>query len=140
MNSAAVDKVLLVDDDKVTNLMHSRLIRQAALAGHIDIATDGEAALQYLKGMLNAHASPPEIILLDVNMPRMNGFEFLEEYRNLPETMRNAQDVVMLSTSVLHEDHQRAETDPNVREFVVKPIRKHGLQAIFEAYHARVSH
>ncbi|MFK7868475.1 MAG: response regulator [Roseobacter sp.] len=137
MSLPVLDRVLLVDDDKVTNLMHARLIRKAGLAKNIDVATDGVAAIEYLVGFAARSETPPQIIFLDLNMPRMNGFEFLNEYKSLPESVREAQDIVMLSTSVLPADKSRAEADPDVLEFVTKPIRADKLLAIFEDQHAR---
>lgn len=137
MTLPALDKVLLVDDDKVTNLMHARLIRKAGLAEKIDVATDGVAAIEYLVGIAARSETPPQIIFLDVNMPRMNGFEFLHEYKSLPQSVRGSQDIVMLSTSVLPQDKSRAEADPNVLEFVTKPIRAEKLLAIFEEQRTR---
>lgn len=136
MNPAAVKTVLLVDDDKVTNLMHSRLLRKLGLAERIEVATDGMAALERLES-LGENAKPPEIIFLDLNMPRMNGFEFLDAYKRFPEALKRDQDIVMLSTSILHDDRKRAEADPDVRRFVVKPIRQNTLVEIFEGYHER---
>jgi len=139
MNTAAVDRVLLVDDDKVTNLMHKRLLTKAALAQHIDVVTDGEAALAYLEARAASNAAPPDIIFLDLNMPRMNGFEFLDAFKDVPAQMREGVEVFMLSTSVLHDDQMRAEADPDVIQFMTKPIRQDQLQNLFEGYHARAS-
>lgn len=137
MNAASVRKVLLVDDDKVTNLMHTRLIRKSGLAAQIDVVTDGVAAIEYLQALSAQDAPPPEIIFLDLNMPRMNGFEFLEAYKQLSQALKCDQMIVMLSTSILHDDRKRAEADPDVHRFVVKPIRSDTLQEIFESHHAR---
>lgn len=130
----ALDAILLVDDDKVTNLMHKRQIARRGLAREIAVATDGCSALEYLSSIDLEREKPPELILLDINMPRMNGFEFLEKYAALPEILRQAQHVVMVSTSTLRKDRERALDDPNVREFVGKPLRDADLIRLAEDY------
>lgn len=136
MSRVAVESVLLVDDDRVTNLMHTRMLRKAQLASRIEVATDGEAALDVLRAHAAAGTAPPQIVFLDLNMPRMNGFEFISAYRGLPAAARAAQDVVMLTTSILPEDRARADADPDVRTFIVKPLRAEALLSVFAAYHA----
>lgn len=142
MNSSrpALRTVLLVDDDKVTNLMHGRLIRRTGLIGQIDVVTDGVAALEYLKAHEDAGEPLPELILLDINMPRMDGFEFLESYATLPTQIRHAGTlIVMLSTSVLRADHERADADPNVHAFVSKPVAVEHIASFVQTYHDRLA-
>lgn len=136
-NNCTLEKVLLVDDDKVTNLMHKRQIGRQKLARTVEVATDGGAALEYLNGLDLETETPPELILLDINMPRMNGFEFLAEYAGLPENLRAAQHVIMVSTSTLRQDKARAEEDPNVREFVGKPLSDVDLARLARDYQAQ---
>lgn len=125
-----LQKVLLVDDDTVTNLLHTRLIKRTGLVEQVDVATDGVAALEYLHQIEQSKDVQPELILLDINMPRMNGFEFLEVYATLPYVPYDQQIVVMLSTSLLQSDHQRAENDPNVHKFANKPIYIEEIEAL----------
>lgn len=137
MTSAApsLKKVLLVDDDKVTNMMHGRLIERSGLIAQIDVATDGVAALDYLRGTEDW----PELILLDINMPRMDGFEFLDNYANLiAEGSDGKPVIIMLSTSVLRADLERAEADPNVHSFASKPMRGEDVAGFVEVCHARL--
>lgn len=133
-------KVLLVDDDKVTNLMHGRLIKHTGLVDEIDVATDGAAALEYLEARDAAGDPLPELILLDIHMPRMDGFEFLENYAFLPEQIRESSTlIIMLSTSVLRADHDRAEADPNVYAFVNKPVKSDDIVGFVQAYQDRLA-
>lgn len=134
-----VKKVLLVDDDKVTNLLHTRLINRTGLVETVDVVTDGIAALEYLNEMHSTNGVQPELIFLDINMPRMNGFEFLQAYADLPEIPRDQQIVVMLSTSLLQSDHDRAEADPNVYKFANKPINPDQIREFVHECHARAT-
>ncbi|MBD3663770.1 response regulator [Sulfitobacter aestuariivivens] len=117
-----INKILLVDDDEVTNLLHKRLIRRSGQVKEVAVATDGLEALDYLRSRIAAKAPLPELIFLDINMPRMGGFEFLEKYAELDLDGEIQQVIVMLSTSLLSADHMRAEADPNVKCFIDKPI------------------
>lgn len=137
---APVKKVLLVEDDKVTNLMHARLIKRTGLIDHIDVATDGVAALEYLQTHAEAGDTLPEIILLDINMPRMDGFEFLESYSVLPDHFKHRDTlIVMLSTSVLRADQERAKADPNVHAFLSKPVGTEDIVHFVQAYQDRLA-
>lgn len=135
--SPLLNAVLLVDDDKVTNLMHQRQITRNNLALRVEVATDGLAAIEFLSGLDLGTTSPPELVLLDINMPRMNGFEFLEEYACLPETLRKAQHVIMVSTSTFRQDRARADRDPNVHEFAAKPLTDDELTRLARDYRSR---
>ena len=115
-------KILLVDDDKVTNLLHKRQIAKFKLAASVDVATDGRAALDYLTEREMAGENQPELVLLDINMPRMDGFEFLAEYAALPEGLHQNQTIVMVSTSTLRRDRARAEADVLVKAYEIKPL------------------
>lgn len=115
-------RVLLVDDDEVTNLMHCRVVQRSQQVENVEIATDGLQALNIIKADLAARRQLPELIFLDINMPRMGGFEFLEEYAALPIAPDAQLIIVMLSTSLLRADHERAAADPNVHCFAEKPL------------------
>lgn len=117
-----IERVLLVDDDEVSNLHHKRLLRRTGLVGAINTARNGWEALETLRESLTSSVPDTELILLDIHMPRMSGFEFLEDYACLPEPQRAAQTVVMLSTSLNWEDQARAAEDPHVFRFLSKPL------------------
>ena len=72
----------------------------------------------------------PEVIFLDINMPEMDGFQFLDEYEKLPENQRMQMKVVLLSTSESFKDLNRANKNPYVRKFLNKPLTIQVLQAI----------
>lgn len=134
-----LERILLVDDDTVTNMMHRRVIERSGQARVIDVATDGQEALDILKADLEVGRPLPELIFLDINMPGMGGFEFLEYYAKLQIDPDAQLIIVMLSTSLLEADHARAEADPNVHSFCDKPLRLQKLIELIEAFQKQVS-
>lgn len=135
MSAKALNCILLVDDDAVTNLMHKRLIARGGLARRVDVVTDGVAALEYLNACNQQQQGVPELVLLDINMPRMSGFEFLDEYTNLPAALRNEQRVLMLSTSMLSSDKARAARNSCVAGYESKPLRATDIERIVSDCH-----
>jgi CheY-like chemotaxis protein len=134
-----VSRILLVDDDAVTNMMHRRVIERSGRAKRIDVATDGQEALDILQLDLSEGRPLPELIFLDINMPGMGGFEFLEHYANLVIDPDAQLIIVMLSTSLLEADHARARADPNVHSFCDKPLRVEKLLELVEEFQLKMA-
>lgn len=114
-----IQRVLLVDDDNTTNFLHKLVLKKASADVELAVTSDGREALEYLNAL---DGSPPELILLDVNMPRMDGFEFLDGYREVPKERRAGVRIVMVTTSLLPKDRARAEDDELVTGFKSKPL------------------
>ena len=111
-----VNCVLLVDDDDATNYIHQHVIREINFAKHIIVAKNGREALTYLTRK-NDYIKP-DIIFLDINMPVMDGWEFLEEYKELEEELKSEMMVVMLSTSLNPADKLNSESSVNIKRFI----------------------
>jgi CheY-like chemotaxis protein len=120
-----LNKILLVDDNEADNYLHKLIISEAEVAESVVDQPDGRAALKYLEE--GADQQPPDLIFLDINMPRMNGWEFLEAYDELPEELQSAIVIVMLTTSVFSKDRERAEHLPNFSGFLNKPLTQEDL-------------
>jgi CheY-like chemotaxis protein len=129
-----VSRILLIDDDAVTNMMHRRVIERSGRAQSIDVATDGQEALDLLRADLASGRPLPELIFLDINMPGMGGFEFLEHYAQMNIAPDAQLIIVMLSASLLPDDHARAQADPNVHSFCDKPLRLEKLLELIEEF------
>ena len=121
MSDRAMEPVrfLIVDDDEVTVMSLKRAIRKLNLANDVSVARDGIEALDFLRGQGSASSAllPPYLILLDINMPRMDGHEFLAEIRGDDALKRSV--VFVLTTSDTKEDIDRAY-EKNVAGYVVK--------------------
>src|SRR5882762_2086573 len=103
-----LDCILLIDDDEPTNYYNSLIIEETGYADHVHVVQSGKKALEYLANSahLPKHGDScpgPDLIFLDVNMPAMNGWEFLDKYRKL-EKHEVRPVVVMLTTSLFPED------------------------------------
>jgi CheY-like chemotaxis protein len=130
MMQDALDLILLIDDDMVTNLMHRRQISRRGLARNVEEVADGRAALDYFEECARGNKPLPQLVLLDINMPGMNGFEFLEAYGDLPDTVRKGVHLVMVSTSDLPSDRARAEENPLVECYETKPLSYDDLERL----------
>lgn len=119
-----LNTILLVDDDPDTNMILTHVIQANKLAEHVAVAFDGEEALEFLK-----KNPAPDLILLDINMPRMNGWEFLEAYEKL-FLKRKTPVIVMVTVSLNPEDKERAEKH-NIY-FQNKPLTTEVLKSLIE--------
>lgn len=123
--------ILLIDDDPDDNMYHRIIIEEMDIVNRIDIALNGLEALAYLK---NEHQVPPEIIFLDLNMPKMNGWEFLEQYRHLNKEQKAKVVLVILTTSANPDHIKKAKEIEDVTGFETKPLSKQILTEILHEH------
>lgn len=130
MNGMKVVSVLLVDDDAVDVMAAHRAFRKHRIANPIVEASDGVEALEILRGTHPTKTiEPPYVILLDLNMPRMSGLEFLSVIRE-DDQLRSAV-IFVLTTSADGEDRAKAY-DANVAGYIVKTAMADGFFKIAE--------
>lgn len=122
--------ILLVDDDSTTNFLNELLLKSLGVADQLLIAQNGREALTALS------QASPALILLDVNMPVMNGIEFLEAYVQLPQAQRQAIVVVMLTTSLHSRDLERVQELP-IAGLVNKPLTREKVDTILQMHFRR---
>ena len=128
--------VLLVDDDDATNYIHKFIINEINFAEHIKIVENGQEALNYLKSKNDRDYRRPNLIFLDVNMPQMDGWEFLEHYKRLDEELIDKMMVVMLTTSLNPDDKANAETIGYIDRYMTKPLNAKMLRELLLQYTA----
>ncbi|HSZ72247.1 MAG TPA: response regulator [Cytophagaceae bacterium] len=128
--SKNMNSILLIDDNEDDNFFHQKVIESMNMPVQVTVALDGEEALTYLK---QGNHTPPDLIVLDLNMPRMNGFEFLKEYQSLSPALKTKV-LIMLTTSISPVDRKKAEQISEVIGFENKPLSKEMLTAILEKY------
>ncbi len=133
-----VNCILLVDDDPITNFFHETVIEECEAANIVRVAENGQEALDYLlnQGKFdNAENNPrPQMILLDINMPIMNGFEFLEEYENIAPEYKADGCLLMLTTSLNDKDLERAQKFKTCDSFLNKPLEADTLTSAIAKY------
>jgi two-component system, chemotaxis family, chemotaxis protein CheY len=116
--------VALVDDDKIFQLTASRTIKGLQLTDHILQFENGEEALKYLVEHASNSEKLPDYIFLDINMPFVDGWMFLQDYSNLKENLGKEICIYMVSSSIDPRDIQRAQSIPEVLQYVVKPVSR----------------
>ena len=126
------DTVLLVDDSEIDNIINEKLIISAYFARKVVTKSGGQAGLDYLKKAVEGEAPYPEIIFLDLMMPQVDGFDFLEQYEEMlkKDPKLKESKIVVLSSSISPEDIDKASTNPFVQKFVNKPLSPKYLGAI----------
>ena len=124
-----LNSILLIDDDPDDNYYHQIIINKMNIVNQIDIAINGIEAIAFLK---IESRIPPDLIFLDLNMPKMNGWEFLEQYKNLDLAQKAKVLIVILTTSANPDDIQRAKEIQEVTGFETKPLSKEMLTEILQ--------
>jgi CheY-like chemotaxis protein len=120
---------MLIDDNRADNFYHRLIIEEVGVAERIETFEYAEKALTYLQ---QASDTGVELIFLDINMPRMDGFQFLEDYKKLDDRRRAKVVVIMLTTSLNPLDETRAMAFPEVKGFRNKPLTEEMLAEIIE--------
>jgi CheY-like chemotaxis protein len=130
--------ILLVDDDEATNFLNQRVIRKADINAEVQVALNGKEALEFLTntGKFAKEKVLPQagLIFLDINMPGMNGWEFLEAYKNLPEEQTRRIKVLMLTTSINPDEEKKAVDISEVKGFIHKPLTAEKLERAIKVY------
>ncbi|MDL5048944.1 response regulator [Oscillatoria amoena NRMC-F 0135] len=112
---------IVIDDDPFNNKICKLFLQKFIGDVAVETFTEPEVAINYL-----ANYTPPDtepsIVLLDINMPTMTGWEFLDEYDHLDASVKNSLKVYILSSSVDERDKERAAQNKNVVDYLIKPL------------------
>lgn len=127
---------MLIDDNPDDNYFHERVIKKNNAADIVIAQESALDALDYLKSKSNHEHLHPDLILLDINMPGMNGWEFLEEDKKLDQDLQSKMVVIMLTTSESPEDKAFAKTQNILADFRSKPLTKEMLDEILNKYYS----
>lgn len=131
--------ILLVDDDVATNFINKKIIQKANIIEHVQVCLNGKEAIDYIcnKGKFESENNKypsPQLILLDINMPVMDGWEFIEAYQNLDIAYKRNIVIVMLSSSFNPADKAKADSIPDIAAFRQKPMSREALFEIVGNY------
>ena len=119
---------MLIDDSETDNFIHSRRFKKMELTDKIVVRQNGQLGLEYLK--TTGADGRPDLLFLDINMPVMNGWEFLDAYEDLHEDQRARVTIVMLTSSVGDTDLARAENYSVIDGHEAKPLTRDKLRGI----------
>ena len=118
-----LERILCVDDDPITLMLCKKVIQKSEFSKEIDTAVNGEDALRYFDGLIASLGDYPQLIFLDLNMPVMNGWEFLDAFSKKKYLDRFTDTkVVVLSSTIDPHDIDKSKEYPMVIEFLSKPI------------------
>ena len=124
----------IIDDDTIYQFMLTRIINEHKLAESIHSFLDGEKAIDYLIDNKTKHDKIPDVLFLDVNMPIMDGWMFIEEYARIKTEITKKIMIFMLSSSVDPLDIERAGKISEISNYIIKPIKIEEVKRIFENY------
>tara|TARA_B100000795_G_scaffold254654_1_gene225720 strand:- start:2288 stop:2701 length:414 start_codon:yes stop_codon:yes gene_type:complete len=124
--------ICIIDDNKIYQFMLIRIIKKNKLAENIITFSDGEKAIQYLTDNKLTNEKIPDIIFLDVNMPIMDGWQFIEEYASIKTELNKKIVIFMLSSSVNPINIERARKISEITDYVTKPIKLEEVKRVFD--------
>ncbi len=129
-----INCILFIDDDEAVNFLHQHIANEANVAEKIVTKENGKDAIDFLSAAVEGKFPRPDLIFLDINMPVMNGWQFLKKYDELPEEAKGKIVMFMLTTSLNPEDRKRADEEASIMGFRTKPLDHDMLDGILKEY------
>ncbi|WP_179335991.1 response regulator [Winogradskyella costae] len=122
--------ICVIDDDDIYQFTIVKILKSIDLDEKISLFSDGEEALEFLIDNLDNNEELPDVIFLDINMPIMDGFQFMEEYARIKPKLNKKITIYMVSSSVDPVDMERAKNITEISDYIIKPIKAGQLQEI----------
>ena len=139
--SPKLDLILLVDDDETTNHVNKRLLTKLNVAREIKVLYNGKEAIDYLSSACGSGKDPantcPNLIFLDIKMPVMDGFAFLEAYEEADLGKDNQVIIMMLTSSASFYDLERIKTFKKVKSHISKALTENDIKEILQEYFSK---
>lgn len=123
--------ILLVDDDEIYLYIMQKLIKGVASDLIVSSFTDGEQAVEFINECTEEGIALPEVIFLDINMPFLDGWGFLNEFKKIKPKIQDKINIYLVSSSMRDADRKKAEEFQELTGYVVKPIEEKKLSQIF---------
>lgn len=125
--------VMLIDDNEIDNLINQKMIEAASITENIYTHTGAKSAIEFLKNMEKLDVAEkvlPDVIFLDIDMPLMDGFQFLDEFEKLSNNTKNKCKIVMLTSSINPQDFNRSKKYEYVKLYLNKPLSHESIQKL----------
>lgn len=126
--------VMLIDDNEIDNLINQKMIEAANITQHIFTHTGARSAIEFLKNIekLDGVSAQilPDVIFLDIDMPLMDGFQFLDEFEKLQEATKKKCKIVMLTSSINPQDVNKSREYSYVKKYINKPLSQENLEKL----------
>ncbi len=123
------DRILVIDDDPTSTFLITLALEEENLAGHVQTYHSAEAALAFINACYAHDSACPDLILLDLNMPAMSGFEFMDALKGSGKSRLIHERIVVLTSSTSTKDREKAGTYA-VRDYLEKPLAPQALKAL----------
>ncbi len=127
--------VMLIDDNEIDNLINQKMIEASDICENIFVHSGAKGAIEFLKNIEKLAKGPldlylPEVIFLDIDMPLMDGFQFLDEFEKLSDVIKTNSKVIMLTSSLNPQDMNKAKKNKYVLKYLNKPLTQENLKKI----------
>lgn len=136
-------KIILIDDDFVYNLMNEKFLKLIGFMGDIIPFTDANEALKLIQQPSHVEefnqTKKPVLILLDLNMPKLNGWQFLDIFESFDDEIKKVFKVVVLTSSIDPADMEKAASYPSVEYFEVKPLKLETIYKLINRLEPRIN-
>jgi CheY-like chemotaxis protein len=130
-----INDIFLIDDDRLVNFLNQEIIKDAYPEKNVRSFENAIDAIETLKQIIETPTeSLPQLILLDINMPVMDGWEFLDAFIQLPQNIIEKCKVVMHTSSIDPRDIEKAKSFSAVTDYITKPLNVQSLSKIFQSY------